>query len=130
MAKKKSKSVSFDAMVKFFMQTYGIPTKKDVDKLMARLDQLESALKPSPTPRGRKPAVGKAKAASKGEKTGAAETASDTVLNIIKRSKNGVGFSAIQEKTGFPEKKLRNIIFRLNKLQRIKRKDRGIYVTV
>jgi hypothetical protein len=130
MAKKKSKSVSFDAMVKFFMQTYGIPTKKDVDKLMARMDQLESALKSGPTPRGRKPAVGKAKAASKGKRAGAGETASDTVLNIIKRSRNGVGFATIQEKTGFPEKKLRNIIFRLNKLERIKRKDRGIYVTV
>lgn len=130
MAKKKSKSVSFDAMVKFFMQTYGIPTKKDVDRLMARMDQLESALKPGPTPRGRKPAAAKAKVAVKGERKGAAATASDTVLSIIKRSRNGVGFSAIQKKTGFPEKKLRNIIFRLNKLEKIKRKDRGIYVTV
>jgi len=130
MAKKKSKSVSFDAMVKFFMQTYGIPTKKDVDRLMERMDQLESALKSGTSPAGRKPAAGKVKVTSKGLRKGAAATASDTVLNIIKRSKNGVGFAAVQKKTGFPEKKLRNIIFRLNKLKKIQRKDRGIYVTV
>ncbi len=129
MVKKKSKSVSFDAMIKFFLQTYGIPTKKDVDRLMARIDQLETAVKSGTTPRGRKPAAGKAKAASAGKQKGTAATASDTVLGIIKRSRNGVGFAAIQKKTGFPEKKLRNIIFRLNKLEKIKRKDRGIYVT-
>ena len=130
MAKKKSKSVSFDAMVKFFMQTYGIPTKKDVDRLMSRMDQLESVLKSGAVPRGRKPVAAKAKAASKSAGKGSTATASDTVLDIIKRSKTGVGFAAIQKKTGFPEKKLRNIIFRLNKLEKIKRKDRGIYETV
>ncbi len=34
MARKKGKSISFDAMVKFFMQYYNIPTRKDIDKLM------------------------------------------------------------------------------------------------
>ena len=130
MAKKKAKSVSFDAMVKFFMQTYGIPTRKDVDKVMARLDRLESLVKSGSVSRGRKPAAAKAKVAVKGKGKGSGATASDTVLGIIKRSKNGVGFADIQKKTEFPEKKLRNIIFRLNKLERIKRKDRGIYLAV
>ena len=44
MARKKGKSISFDAMVKFFLHTYEIPTTRDVDKLMARLDRLESLI--------------------------------------------------------------------------------------
>jgi len=47
MPRKKGKTISFDAMVKFFMQNYDIPTKKDVDKLMARLDRLETLVKQS-----------------------------------------------------------------------------------
>ena len=128
MAKKKSKSVSFDAMVKFFMQTYGIPTKKDVDRLMARMDQLENTFKSGATSRETVRAAGNARATGMGAGKVSDATASDTVLGIIKRSKNGIDFAAIQKKTEFPEKKLRNIIFRLNKLKKIKRVDRGIYV--
>jgi replication protein A-like len=131
MAGKKTKSVSFDAMVKFFMQTYGIPTRKDVDRVIARLDRLENLVKSGTiVSRGRKPAAVKEKVASQAKGKGSGMTASDTVLSIIKHSKNGVGFADIQKKAGFPEKKLRNIIFRLNKLEKIKRKDRGIYLAV
>ena len=130
MVRKKTKSVSFDAMIKFFMQTYGIPTKKDVDKMMARLDRIESLVKPGSVSSSRKPAAAKAKVAVQEKRKGSDMTASDAVLSIIKRSKNGVGFADIQKKAGFPEKKLRNIIFRLNKLEKIKRKDRGIYLAV
>jgi len=41
MAKKKGKSVSFDAMVKFFLQYYNIPTRNDIIKLMDKIDRLE-----------------------------------------------------------------------------------------
>jgi hypothetical protein len=50
------------------------------------------------------------------------------VFEVIKRFKKGVGFSEIQERTGFGEKKLRNIIYRLHKMKKISRKSRGIYV--
>ena len=130
MARKKTKSVSFDAMIKFFMQTYGIPTKKDLDKVMASLDRLESLVRSGSVSRGRKPAAVKAKVDSQGKIKNSGMTASDVVLSIIKRSKNGVGFADIQKKAEFPEKKLRNIIFRLNKLEKIKPKDRGIYLAV
>ena len=111
MAKRKGKSVSFDAMVKFFMQSYNIPTRKDVDKLMMRLDRLETLIKTrtSVGARGRF----SRKIAGGGRGPGG-KTASDTVLDIVKRSRNGVGFADIQGKTGYDEKKLRNIIFRLN----------------
>ena len=47
MARRKGKPVSFDAMVKFFMQYYNIPTKKDVEKLVERMDRLEKVIKES-----------------------------------------------------------------------------------
>lgn len=126
MAKRKGKSVSFDAMVKFFMQSYNIPTRKDVEKLMMRLDRLETLIK-TRTGVGARGRFTR-KIVAGGRRGPGGKTASDTVLDIVKRSRNGVGFADIQGKTGYDEKKLRNIIFRLNKLERIKRKSRGLYV--
>ena len=120
MPKRKGKTPSFDWMVKFFMRQYNIPTKKDVERLMAKLDRLENLIKQSAlSPDNAGVRIGRRKTAL---------TAIDVVLDAIKRSKQGIGFAAIQAKTGFDEKKIRNIIFRLNKIGKIKRKSRGIYI--
>jgi hypothetical protein len=121
MPRRKGKTVSFDAMVKFFMQNYNIPTKKDVDKLMAKLDRLENLIKAAMAG-GEYPLKGQAGSSK------TAVTAMDMVFDAIKRSRRGLGFSDIQAKTGFGDKKIRNIIFRLSKIGKIKRKSRGIYV--
>ncbi len=119
MPRRKGKSISFDAMVKFFMQNYDIPTKKDVDKLMAKLDRLEDLIRSSAVgPYARDQLV----------RRKSALTAVDIVLDTIKQSKQGLGFADIQAKTGFDEKKIRNIIFRLNKTGKILRQRRGIYI--
>ena len=120
MSRKKGKTISFDAMVKFFMQNYDIPTKKDVDKLMDRLDRLENLVKQS--------ALGANNSRALYSRRKTALTAVDIVLDTIKHSRQGLGFAEIQAKTGFDEKKIRNIIFRLNKTGKIKRKRRGIYI--
>lgn len=120
MSRKKGKTISFDAMVKFFMQNYDIPTKKDVDKLMAKLDRLENLVKQSAI------SVHNSRATHSRRKT--TLTAVDIVLDTIKHSRQGLGFAEIQATTGFDEKKIRNIIFRLNKTGKIKRKRRGIYI--
>ncbi|UCD33836.1 MAG: hypothetical protein JSW04_01955 [Desulfobacterales bacterium] len=109
------------------MQYYNIPTRKDIDKLATKIDQLEKLIKKS-MPAGK----GKwmtAETAPKGKKSArkATLTSSDMVLDVIKRFRKGVGFAQIQERTGFEEKKLRNIIFRLHKMGKIVRKSRGIY---
>jgi len=116
----KRKAPSFDAMVKFFMRQYDIPTKKDVDRLMAKLDRLENLIKQS--------AVSPDNAGIRIGRRKTALTAIDVVLDAIKRSKQGIGFASIQAKTGFDGKKIRNIIFRLNKIGKIKRKSRGVYI--
>jgi hypothetical protein len=55
-------------------------------------------------------------------------TATDQVLKIIRRSKKGVNVSTIKTRTGFDDKKVRNIIFRTTKEGKIKKIDRGVYV--
>ncbi|MDH3566734.1 MAG: hypothetical protein OEM61_05185 [Desulfobacteraceae bacterium] len=123
MTRKKGKSVSFDAMVKFFMRYYDIPTKKDVDKLLARMDRLDKAIRSFELYAKRRstPSV---KTADEKSTT----NSSDMALEVIKKFKKGVGFSEIQARTGFGEKKLRNIIYRLNKMGKIVRKERGVYI--
>jgi hypothetical protein len=118
MPRRKGKSISFDAMVKFFMHNYEIPTKRDVEKLMARMDRLESLLVAAPANR------------SRGLRRRAAVPATDAVLEVIKRSKQGLKFVDIRTKTGFVDKKIRNIIFRLHKLGKIKRHSRGVYIAI
>ena len=55
-------------------------------------------------------------------------TATDQILRIIKRSKKGVDVPTLKKKTGFDDKKVRNIVFRASKEGRIKKSGRGIYV--
>ena len=57
-----------------------------------------------------------------------AVTATDQVVNIIKRSKKGVDAPTLMKKTGFEDKKVRNILMRASKLGKIKRVGRGVYV--
>ncbi|MDL1979927.1 MAG: hypothetical protein LWX02_00350 [Deltaproteobacteria bacterium] len=127
MPKKKGKSISFDVMVKFFMRHYDIPTKKDLAYLMTKIDRLETLIKSKSAP-GKSKRSAKAAPKSKGFGPTSSLTASDMVMGIIKKSKQGADFAGIQAETGFGEKKLRNIIFRLNQTKKIKRKTRGVYI--
>jgi len=61
-------------------------------------------------------------------KAGGQETATDQVLTLIKKSKNGVDVPSLKKQTGFNDKKVRNIVFRAAKEGRIKKSGRGIYV--
>ncbi|MBW1988474.1 MAG: hypothetical protein JRI97_02910 [Deltaproteobacteria bacterium] len=108
-------------MVKFFLQYYRIPTRKDIEKLMDRIDQLEKLIKGKWSEHARP-------GAAAGNNGGKPPTASDMVEEVIRScGSKGASFTYIKDQTGFDDKKLRNIIFRLNKLGRISRKARGIY---
>ena len=121
MMHKKGKSVSFDAMVKFFIQNYNIPTKKDVENLQARLDRIEQLIK-------LEGARGGTVANPRHVAKKAPHTALETVHNIIKGSRDGTTFKEIQTQTGYGDKKIRNVIFRLHKMGKIERKQRGVYI--
>lgn len=130
MPKKSRKSVSFDAMVKFFMQNYNIPTKSDVEKLITRMDRLEELIKAMAFS-GRRTRIARANSAKTGTANGGSvKTASDSVLEVIKASKDGIDFADIRRRIGYEDKKLRNIIFRLNKTDKIRRIRRGIYIAI
>ena len=128
MNRKKGKSISFDAMVKFFMQHYDIPTKKDVERVVAKLDRLEKLLKASGGGTGRRRAAPRQAASGARMRGRSGDTAMQQVLEVVKATKQGAGFADIKTKTGFDDKKIRNVIYRLTKLQQIKRKSRGVYV--
>lgn len=121
MARKRGKAVSFDAMVKFFMRNYDIPTKKDVELLIERIDRIEDLIRKTSGLR-RGSATGRSSAGKAGQ------SASDRVLNVVMASKEGISIADIRANTGYGDKKLRNIVFRLHKLGRIKRISRGVYI--
>ncbi len=56
------------------------------------------------------------------------KTAADTVLSIIKRYKKGIGNAVLMEKTGYNQKKIANLVFKLRKQGKIKSVAKGVYV--
>ena len=105
---------------------------KTLDRLLKAVEKDEK-LKAKPTKKSpvRKASVKKTpikKAPAK--KTAAQPTATDKILKIISRSKKGVNASTLIKKTGFDQKKVRNILFRTYKQGKIKRLDKGIYTGV
>ena len=98
-------------------------------KAVEKFEKDKAAKKTMPKTRAkaepaRKPAAKKTPA----KKKAAALTATDQVVNIIKRAKKGVDVPTLIKKTGFEDKKIRNIVFKASKQGQIKRAGRGIYV--
>ncbi|MDY6955072.1 MAG: hypothetical protein SWE60_26520 [Thermodesulfobacteriota bacterium] len=92
-------------------------------KAVQKLDKAQAVKKPkakakTKTKTVRKPATKKARAV----------TATDAVLKLIKRTKKGIDAPSLIKKTGFDERKVRNILFRAFKQGKIKRAGRGNYV--
>jgi len=123
----KTKHVTLDAAFKSLLKDYGIPSKKEIDRINAKIDRMEKMLKRTTSAADKKSAPRAASAKSGGSRR---MSATNVVLDTIKRSKKGADFASLQSKTGFDEKKLRNIIFRLHKLGKIKRVSRGLYEAV
>ena len=56
-------------------------------------------------------------------------TAADTVFAIINRYKKGVSNAALMEKTGYNQKKISNLVYKLGKQGKIKSVSKGVYVS-
>lgn len=123
MANSKGRPVSFNTMVKYFIRNYDIPTKKDLNRIEKKLDRLEKLVK-SQTVQYRRFVLNNAPKTKNG---GTTRYAKDQVLESIKNNPGGIGVAEIAKHTGFGEKKLRNIIYRLHKLGKIHRISRGLY---
>lgn len=104
-----------------------------VEKLQ---EQIVEETKPTKKPKAKavkKKAVKKApakKAAPKKavQKKAKPATAADTVLAIIKKSKKGIGTSTLMDKTGYNQKKVANLVFKLRKQGKIKTVVKGVYL--
>ncbi len=55
-------------------------------------------------------------------------TATDTVFGFIKRYRKGVDVSTLMEKTGYNQKKIFNLAFKLRKQGKIKSVGKGVYL--
>lgn len=112
---------------------------KSLKLLTKQTEQIAKALEKIETPRpakkkpiakaGKKTATKKASKKTSAKKA-TSTTATDTVLNIIKRSKKGLNTAALEKKANFDAIKVRNIIFRLKRQGKIQSKSRGIYVAI
>ena len=112
--------------------------KKDIVALQKKMEKLlkayEGPQKAKAVKRAKKKVVkAKPKRAVKVRKTtrkkkAPAITATEQVLKIVRRSRKGVDVPLLKAKTGFDDKKVRNIVFRASKEGKIKKISRGIYV--
>jgi uncharacterized Zn finger protein len=80
-----------------------------------------------------KPAVIKTRAKTSVKKSAAKRKIAEVtdtarILDIIKRSKRGINVATLRQKTGFNEKKIRNVIYKAFREGIIKRAGRGIYL--
>ena len=112
---------------------------KNIQALGKTLDSLLKAVEKDAKPKAKpanktlaKKAPAKKAPAKKApaKKKDAPLTATDAILKIIKGSKKGVDAPTLVKKTGFNQKKVRNILFRTYKQGKIKRLDKGIYTGV
>jgi len=95
--------------------------KKELKALSKRIDKLMAALQKADA---KKPAKAKAPKKTVAKKV----TAADTVFNAIARLKKGTDTAGLVKKTGFDQKKVANIIFKLKKQGKITSPKKGLYV--
>jgi len=91
------------------------------DKMIKRLEKLEKKPQVAKKPKAK---VVKKVVVKKPAKL----SASGNVLATIKRSRKGVDAAALKKKTGFEDKKIRDITYRLRKQGKIKTVGKGLYV--
>ena len=98
---------------------------RDTERLAKKLDKLQkaqAAKKPKVKRRAR-PAKKKVT-----KKRAPQLSASQSVLNIIKRSSKGVDTATLRKKTGFQGRKVRDILYRLKKQRKIRSPRKGVYI--
>ena len=94
---------------------------KEVEKLAGKLEaQTKTKAKP----------VKKTVAKRVTKRIAKQPTAVDTTFNVIKRYRKGVNIATIKQKTGYDNKKIHNLVYKLKKQGKIKSEIKGVYVKV
>jgi len=106
---------------------------KGVEAIAEKVDEASKS-QDAVKPKNKKPSTSakKIKTARKPakKKSVTSETDTDKVLAIIGRSKKGASTTTIMQKTGYNQKKIANIVYRLRKQKKIKSVDKGVYTTL
>ena len=103
---------------------------KKLTELVKQTEKMAAALEKAEKPKATSvKTMAKAKAVTKKAPAKVAKkTDTDKVLAIINRSKKGVDTATLMKKTGFNQKKVRNMLNRTYKQGKITRVAKGIYV--
>ncbi len=109
------------------LQRLKLPTMTEFNQLVKRVEELEKVAKVRKEVAKKVSRPVKPKKIAK-KKTGAARvTDLDRVFKVVKEYPDGVNVGTLKAETGFEDKKVRNIVFRLGKQGKIERVGRGIY---
>jgi predicted Rossmann fold nucleotide-binding protein DprA/Smf involved in DNA uptake len=95
---------------------------RSLAKLIVDTDRLKKAKAGAVKPKAVKKAPAK-----KPKGRAPAKSAADTVLGVIGRFKKGVDTATLMQKTGYDQKKVYNIVFKLKKQGKIKNEEKGRY---
>ena len=98
----------------------------ELTKLVKQIENLAVALGKTAKPAAK--SVKTKPVSKKVPAKGGKKTDTDKLLAIINRSKKGVDTATLMKKTGFNQKKVRNMLNRTYKQGKIKRVEKGIYV--
>jgi predicted Rossmann fold nucleotide-binding protein DprA/Smf involved in DNA uptake len=94
---------------------------KNLEMMSKRVQKLSASI-PKRKGRAQRATMPRPSALTKVKKSG-----TQRVLTLIDRSRNGVDARTLIKKTGFQDKKIRNIIFKAQKEGKIERVERGVY---
>jgi len=101
--------------------------KKTLEKLASDLNKVAEQVEKLVDKMEAKP-VKKMAAKKVSKKTATQPTAADTVYKVIARYKKGANMAAIKQKTGYDNKKINNLVYKLKKQGTIKNEAKGVYV--
>ena len=113
------------------MQDLKMSLKKvssDLKKMAGQVERLAGKLEAQSKAKAEPAKKTVAKKVSK--KTATQPTAADTVYKVIARYKKGANMAAINQKTGYDNKKIHNLVYKLKKQGKIKSEAKGVYVKV
>ena len=94
---------------------------KDLEKMSRQIQKLTSSISKGKG-MAQKASMPKPVAPNKGKKSG-----TQTVLDMIRKSRKGIDAGTLIKKTGFEDKKIRNILFKALTDGKIERVGRGVY---
>jgi hypothetical protein len=120
MTENQEQRISWEGVIRTLLDRLEIPSGSELRELHKRLDKLEALVYQKAPERSK----------TKEKKEKSRKSASDVVFNIIAEFPEGTNFKTVKAKSGYDDKKLRNIIYRLDKIGRIEKVKRGVYKAV